>query len=160
MADSTHLNVIQPGMMTTVQDLGRSGLARYGVAPGGALDRTALILGNRLLSNDPGAAALEITLIGPKVCFSNDVAISVTGGDLGARLDRERLPLWEAVLVRAEQIVEFDPSAAGLGARAYLCVAGGIDIEPVMGSRSTDLIGGFGGWQGRPLKMGDVLPIE
>ncbi len=159
MGESVFLKVIQPGMMTTVQDLGRTGQARYGVAPGGVLDRGALILGNRLLGNDPGAAALEITLIGPKLSFTSDVVIAVTGGDLGARRNVEPLPLWQPIHFRAGDVFSFDPGAAGLGARAYLCVAGGIDVEPVMGSRSTDLIGGFGGWQGRPLKAGDELPI-
>lgn len=159
MREPVLLHVISPGLLTTIQDLGRRGHARFGVAPGGALDRAALILGNRLLGNDPGEAALEITLAGPALAFAGETAIALTGADLGARLNGEPVPFWQPVLVRSGDELRFEPSKAGLGARAYLCIAGGISVEPVMGSRSTDLIGGFGGWQGRALRVGDELPL-
>src|SRR5215211_5366384 len=101
MPEAAALRVIQPGMLTTVQDLGRPGLARYGVTPGGALDRRALILGNRLLGNDSAAAALEITLTGPVLRFSASTVIAVTGANLGARLNGRLLPLWEPVPLAA-----------------------------------------------------------
>lgn len=159
MSDRALLQIDQPGMMTTVQDLGRPGLARFGVAPGGAMDRAALILGNRLIANDPGTAALEVTLIGPKLRVGRGSFVAITGGDLGARLNDQPAPLWQPFRIGPGDAISFDPSCASLGARAYVCIAGGIDIDPVMGSRSTDLIGGFGGWHGRPLQSGDELPV-
>jgi antagonist of KipI len=161
MSEAAALRVIQPGMLTTVQDLGRSGLARYGVTPGGALDRRALILGNRLLGNDPGEAGLELTLIGPELVATGPAVVALTGADLGARLNDEPLPRWRPVALRQDDVIWFDPSAAdGRGARAYLCVAGGFAIEPVLGSRSTDLTGQFGGIEGRPLAVDDVLMLR
>lgn len=153
------IRVVQPGMMTTVQDLGRAGLGRYGVAPGGALDRTALILGNRLVGNEPDEAGFEITLLGPTLTFAGPAIIALTGADLGARLNGNPVPLWRPFAVRAGDEVTFRPDSRQ-GARAYLCVAGGLVIEPVMGSRSTDLVGHFGGWEGRALQAGDELPLR
>jgi antagonist of KipI len=161
MPEPAALRVIQPGMLTTVQDLGRSGLARYGVTPGGALDRRALILGNRLLGNDPGEAGLEITLIGPELIATGPVVVALTGADLGARLNDEPLPRWRPIVVGSNDVIWFVPGAAdGRGARAYLCVAGGFAVEPVLGSRSTDLTGRFGGIEGRPLAVDDVLMLR
>jgi KipI family sensor histidine kinase inhibitor len=155
------IGVVQPGMLTTVQDLGRSGMARFGVAPGGALDRTALILGNRLVGNDPGEAGLEITLLGPKLVFGSEATIAVTGADLGARLNGIVMPLWQPVAVAAGDEVSCQPAHGnGRGARAYLSVAGGLAIEPVLGSRSTDLVGHFGGFYGRVLRSGDEIPLR
>lgn len=159
MSEPAAIRVDSPGLLTTVQDLGRPGQARFGVAPGGALDRAALILGNRLLGNDPGAAGLEMTLVGAGVTFTGGVVIALTGADLGARINGQPAPLWQPLAVGAGDRLSFDPGGAGGGARAYLCLAGGIAVEPVLGSRSTDLIGGFGGWDGRPLRTGDVLPV-
>jgi antagonist of KipI len=161
MPEATALRVIQPGMLTTVQDLGRSGLARYGVTPGGALDRRALILGNRLLANNPGEAGLEITLIGPELIATSPAVVALTGADLGARLNDEPLPRWRPIAVAKDDVIWFEPGAGdGRGARAYLCVAGGFAIEPVLGSRSTDLTGQFGGIEGHPLVVDDALMLR
>jgi KipI family sensor histidine kinase inhibitor len=150
------IRVVEPGILTTVQDLGRPGMARYGVAPGGALDRTALMLGNRLVGNELGEAGLEVTLIGPRLEFTGAAVVAVTGADLGARLNGAAMPLWQPVAVADGDELSFQPAAGGgNGARAYLCVAGGLAIEPVLGSRSTDLVGHFGGFQGRALRAGD-----
>lgn len=158
MAERAGIAVRAPGMLTTVQDLGRPGRARFGVAPGGALDRAALLLGNRLLGNEPGAAALEITLVGPMLVFEGEAVFALTGAELGARLDGAAVPVWEPVRARNGSELTFAP-AGGRGVRCYLCVAGGIDTEPVLGSRSTDLIGRFGGVKGRALRAGDRLPV-
>ena len=154
------LLVLEPGLLTTVQDLGRPGLMRFGVAPGGALDRAALILGNRLVGNAPGAAALEVTLLGPRLRFDGPAVIAVTGADLSATLGGVALPRWAPVAVAAGDEIAFAPTARrvdGGGARAYLCVAGGVAVPEVMGSRSTDLFGGFGGVAGRALRAGDAV---
>jgi len=153
------LLVVEPGLLTTVQDLGRPGLMRWGVAPGGALDRRALTLGNRLLGNEDGAAALEITLRGPRLRFERPAVAAVTGAELGARLNGATLPRWTPVAVGRGDELAWEPAAGGRGARAYLCLAGGIAVEPVMGSRSTDLFAGFGGYHGRPLAAGDGLAL-
>jgi KipI family sensor histidine kinase inhibitor len=152
------VQVLAPGLLTTVQDLGRPGRMRDGIGREGALDRAALILGNRLVGNDPGAAGLEITLTGPHLRFERAAVVAVTGGDLGATLDGEPLPLWQPVLVPAGGEIPFRPDrAAACGARAYLCVAGGVDVPPVLGGRGTYLAIGIGGHEGRALRAGDVL---
>jgi antagonist of KipI len=145
-------------MVTTVQDLGRPGLARFGVSTAGALDRGALILGNRLVGNEPDAAGLEITLLGPELCFTAPAVIALTGADLGARVNDAPVPMWQPAAVPAGGRLTCRPGS-GQGVRAYLCVAGGIEVEPVLGSRSTDLAGGFGGVDGRPLQRGDELAV-
>ncbi len=149
-----------PGLLTTVQDLGRPGWGRFGVTGGGALDRAALILGNRLVGNEPGAAALEVTLVGPRLAFEAPTVVAVTGADLGARVEGQMAPRWSPFLVPAGGELVFAPGGpVGRGARAYVCVAGGFDLPPVMGSRSTDLTGAFGGLEGRALRTGDRLPV-
>jgi biotin-dependent carboxylase-like uncharacterized protein len=153
------LTIEVPGLFTTVQDLGRHGMARFGVTPGGAMDRAALILGNRLLGNPIDAAGLECTLSGPEIRFEADTVIAVTGADLGPRLDGADIPMWEPVPVRAGSRLSFATTIRGAGARTYLCVAGGLDLPVVLGSRSTDIVGGFGGFEGRQVQAGDQLPV-
>jgi antagonist of KipI len=153
------LTIQKPGLMTTVQDLGRRGMAQYGVSPGGALDRRALVLGNRLLGNAPGAAALECTLTGPEIVFERDAIIALTGSDFGPMLDGASIPMWEPVSVSAGSRLSFAPAPRDGGVRLSICVAGGIAVKPILDSRSTDLIGLFGGFEGRTLRAGDRLPI-
>ncbi len=152
------VRVLEPGLLTTVQDLGRPGLGRFGVTTGGAVDRAALILGNRLVGNPPGAAGLEITLTGPRLRFAEATVVAVTGADLGAALDGTPIPRWEPTLVAAGGEIAFS-GGNGRGVRAYLCIAGGIDVPSVLGSRSADLTGRFGGVEGRALQVGDALPL-
>lgn len=157
---SPTIEVLESGLLTTVQDLGRPGFMGIGVTPGGALDRTALVLGNRLLANDPGAAALEITLLGPRLRFRTAAVVVLAGADLGAERNGAAAPRWRPFRVAAGDALTFagSPPPDG-GARVYLCIAGGIDVEPVMGSRGTDLFAGFGGWRGRALRAGDAIPV-
>ncbi|HEX6989277.1 MAG TPA: 5-oxoprolinase/urea amidolyase family protein [Bacillota bacterium] len=153
------IEVLEPGLLTTVQDLGRFGHQSLGISPAGAVDPAALILGNRLVGNPIGAAALESTLLGPTLRFGVDCWIAVTGADLGAVLEDGRpVPVGAAVPVRAGQTLRF--AGGTRGCRAYVCVAGGIDVPPVLGSRATDLMGRIGGIdRGRPLRAGDRLPL-
>ncbi len=157
----TQIEVIEPGLLTTVQDLGRTGLLRFGVTGGGALDQASLVLGNRLVGNPPDAAGLELTLLGPRLRFTAPGVVALTGSDVGGTLNGRPMPRWQPVRVAAGDELAFVPgqARAGGGARAYLCVAGGIDVEPVMGGRGTDLFGRFGGVEGRALKAGDRLPV-
>ena len=151
------LRIVGAGLQTTVQDLGRPRGQRQGVPGGGAMDVTALRVGNLLVGNDDGSAALEMTLIGASMVFDTATLIAITGGDLEASVDGQSVPLWRAVRVPGGAVVKF--GRARVGCRAYLAVAGGIDVTEVFGSRSTYLRGGFGGCDGRALRTGDELPI-
>ncbi len=151
------IDVLDGGMMTTVQDLGRFGYQRYGVPTSGALDQFALRAANRLVGNPEGAAALEMTAIGPRLRFLAPATIALTGADLQARIDGQALARWESAAVEAGATLSFDGPQDGI--RGYLAVAGGIDVPPVLGSRSTYTRSKLGGLDGRPLKAGDTLDV-
>ena len=151
------LRVHESGLLTTVQDLGRVGFGPIGVSPAGAADHAALRLGNRLVGNDEGAAALEMTLVGGVFSTDSDTTIALTGSDFGATLDGFYVPPWTSVRVRSGAILRVGPTRTG--ARAYLCVHGGISVEPFLGSASTYVMTGLGGFAGRSLRQGDVLKI-
>ncbi|MGH3171328.1 MAG: biotin-dependent carboxyltransferase family protein [Trebonia sp.] len=160
------LEVIRPGVLTTVQDLGRPGYLADGIPPSGAFDTAALKLANLLVGNapgdyllvgeDPGAAGLEMTLRGPALRALRDTVIAVTGADMPLTVNGEPAPGWTAVLVRAGDEIAIGPARGGL--RGYLAVAGGLDVPVVLGSRATNVRAGIGGVEGRPLKAGDRLP--
>jgi biotin-dependent carboxylase-like uncharacterized protein len=158
MAGVNTFEVLSPGIMSTVQDLGRFGCARYGVAASGALDGFAVRVGNLLVGNDENAAVVETTLMGLRIKVLRDTVVAVTGGDLQARTGGETLPGWRSHLVREGETIAFSGPLSGF--RSYLAVAGGIHVAPVMGSRSTNLASGFGGFEGRPLRKGDILAVE
>jgi antagonist of KipI len=147
--------VLHPGILTTVQDLGRPGFARYGVAPSGALDGFALRVANLLAGNPEDAAALETAVMGLRLKALRDVVVAVTGADLKPIRGREPLAMWRSHRIRAGEVIAF-PGPAG-GMRSYISVSGGIDVTPVLGSRSTNLTSGFGGVAGRALRKGDIL---
>ncbi|MDI6894638.1 MAG: biotin-dependent carboxyltransferase family protein [Bacillota bacterium] len=151
------IRVMEGGLLTTVQDLGRPGYQALGVSPAGAVDEYALRMANWAVGNPAGAAALEITLIGPRLSFTAETLIAIAGADLGPVVDGEPIPMWTAVPVRAGSVLAF--TGGDCGCRAYLAVAGGIDVPPALGSRSTDLLGRFGGLEGRVLRAGDELPV-
>ncbi len=151
------IEVIKTGPLNTVQDLGRHGFRHVGVSVSGAMDPLALRVGNILLGNDENAAGLEIQLFPFRVRFLTDTSIALTGADCRARLAGVALPPWWGGQVRSGQ--ELELHFPRYGARGYLCVAGGIDVPLVLGSRSTALRGGFGGLDGRPLQAGDRLPL-
>ncbi len=149
------LQVVEPGILTTVQDRGRYGYQRFGVPVSGAMDEFALRAANLLVGNNDDDAGLEITVAGPRVRFLADTWIAITGADLSAELDGEPLPRWQSVEVSAESILRFGGPRDGV--RAYLAVAGGIDVPLVMGSRSTYVKAAIGGLSGRALVSGDTL---
>ncbi|HEX6132837.1 MAG TPA: biotin-dependent carboxyltransferase family protein [Longimicrobiales bacterium] len=151
------IRVARAGLLTTVQDLGRTGMQRHGIIGAGPMDAAAHRIANLLVGNDPGAATLEATMIGPVLEIDADVLLAVTGADLGASLDDRTLPLWCPVVAPRGSVLAF--SSARAGCRAYVAIAGGIDVPAVLGSRSTDLIAGIGGVEGRALTAGDTLPI-
>jgi KipI family sensor histidine kinase inhibitor len=146
------LRVIRPGSLTTIQDLGRGGHQAAGIPVAGAADVPALRLANRLLGNPDGAAALEITVLGPHLVALADVALAVVGGDLGAQVDGQPVAPGASFLLRRGQELRFLGPRAGC--RAYLAVAGGVEAPLTLGSRSCDLLGGLGP---RPLAAGDTV---
>jgi biotin-dependent carboxylase-like uncharacterized protein len=149
---SVVIEVVKPGALTTVQDLGRPGFAQLGIPRSGAADRSSLKLANRLVGNAEGAAALECTLIGPSLLFQNDALIAITGAEISARLGGEELPLNSAVSVVAGSLLELATASSGL--RSYIALRGGVSAQPVMGSMSSDLLSGIGP---APLKAGQLL---
>jgi antagonist of KipI len=151
------IEVREPGLLTTVQDLGREGFGPMGVSPSGAADAVSLRLGNRLVGNDENAAALEMTLVGGTFRFTHDAAIALTGSDFAATLDGAPVALCESAPAHAGAILRLGATRAG--ARCYLCVHGGIAVEPFLGSASTHLLSGLGGFAGRALQRGDLLRI-
>lgn len=151
------IKVLHHGLATTVQDLGRPGYFHLGIPLGGAMDRYAMRAANLLVGNDEGAAGLEAVFLGPKLEFTEDALVAVTGADMPAKVDGVEQPGWTAFPVRAGQTLTFDFLKSG--ARIYIAVAGGIDVPLALGSRSTYPIGALGGYKGRPLAPGDELPI-
>ena len=150
------LDIIRSGLLATVQDLGRPGYQYAGIPVGGALDAPALRLANLLIGNAPGEAGLEITLAGPTLRFARPHLLALTGADLSATLDGQLLPLGRPVAVRVGTTLAF--GAARAGCRAYLALAGGLDLPPVLGSRATLVRANLGGLHGRALRAGDQLP--
>lgn len=151
------LLVKNPGLLTTVQDLGRRGFGPIGVSLSGAADPIAIRLGNRLVGNPETFAALEMTLLGGEFEFVQDAVVAITGADFGATSNGADVPMHKSVCVKGGQSVKFGPTRTG--ARCCLCVAGGIQVPEVLRSRSTHLLSGLGGYEGRALRKGDVLPI-
>ena len=150
------LKVLRAGILSTLQDLGRWGCQRFGVPVSGVMDEVSHRLANLLVGNDENEATVEMTLVGPGFALTRDALIAVCGADFESRVNGERLPRARPVLVRAGSTLDFGPCRRGC--RAYLAVAGGFAVAPVLGSRSTYLRGAFGGWHGRALKRGDLLP--
>lgn len=149
--------VLAPGMLTTVQDLGREGFGPLGVSPSGAADPISLRVGNRLVGNPEGAAGLEMTLLGGSFQFSQGAVAALTGSDFGATLDGHPLEPWGSFEAKPGQSLRLGPTRGG--ARAYLCVRGGISVKLFLGSASTHLLSGLGGHEGRALRKGDMLKI-
>src|SRR5712692_5305674 len=151
------IQVQSPGLLTTVQDLGREGFGPLGVSASGAADPVSLRIGNQLVGNPEGAAGLEMTLLGGTFLFPQAATIALTGSDFGATLDGAPLDLWKSTKVSPGQTLRVGPTHSG--ARCYLSVHGGIVVKPFLGSASTHLLSGLGGYEGRALRKGDVLRI-
>ena len=154
------IEVVTPGFQTTVQDLGRYGQARYGFATDGAVDRASLIAANRLVGNADAASCLEIAYQGPMLRFHRRLKFAIAGADLGARLNGRAIPPGRVFETMPHDELTFQRPPGSLGARAYLAVAGGFDMPLVMGSASTNLLAGIGGWHGRALMKGDRLAVD
>jgi len=151
------LSVQEGGPLTTIQDAGRFGHLRVGIPTSGPMDREAFLLANRLVGNPDDAAVLECTLVGPRLELTDARLIAVTGADMSPTVNGAAIPMWEAVPVKAGDVLRLGPARAGV--RAYVAVAGGLDTPRVLGSRSTYVRGRLGGLGGRALRKGDRLPL-
>jgi antagonist of KipI len=151
------MRIRKPGLLTTVQDLGRPGYQQYGIVVGGALDTFAARAANLCAGNDDNAALLEMAQTGADLVFDQDTLIAWGGADFDARVSGQPLPRDRAVRLAAGEVVSFGLARSGL--RAWLAIAGGIDVPLVMGSRTTYRRAGIGGHQGRPLVAGDALKL-
>jgi biotin-dependent carboxylase-like uncharacterized protein len=151
------IEVEAPGMLTTVQDLGRDGFGPLGISPSGAADAVSLRIGNLIAGNDQDAPALEMTLLGGTYRFPQGCVFALGGSDFGATLDGAPVDPWTSVDARPGQTLRVGPTKSG--ARCYLCIQGGIATKPFLGSASTHLLSGLGGLEGRALRKGDVLKI-
>ena len=149
------ITVLNPGLLTTVQDMGRVGYQQFGVSVSGVMDPRAAAVANILAGNPESEAGLECTMLGPQLRFDADNTIAITGGDLMASLDGQPVPTYRAVAVQAGQTLRFQ--APKTGCRAYIAFTGGLDIPLVMGSRSTYMKAKIGGFQGRKLQKDDVI---
>ncbi|MBD2532799.1 urea carboxylase [Nostoc flagelliforme FACHB-838] len=153
------IDVLVPGTMTTIQDYpGRVGYWNIGVPPSGPMDSLAFRLGNRILGNSESAAGLECTLSGPALRFNCDTVICLTGAPMKATLDKQPIPYWTAVSVKAGSTLRLG-NIQGNGFRTYISVQGGFDVPDYLGSKATFTLGAFGGHGGRALQVGDVLKL-
>ena len=153
--------VVNPGIMTTIQDLGRPGYRSIGIPLSGAADAFSLKVGNLLVGNNLGEAGLEILLYGLQLRALRRMIISVTGADLGITLNEEKIPMWRTLEIESGDMISVPSvkTSALKGCRAYLTVAGGIDVPVMLGSKSTCLPGNFGGFKGRALKKDDRIEV-
>jgi len=151
------INVIKPGLSTTVQDLGRPGYYHLGIPTSGGMDTLSLAAANLLVGNAAGDAVLEAVFLGPEIEFTADATVAVTGGDMPPKVDGVEQAGWTVFRVKKGQVLSFGFLKAG--ARAYIAISGGIDVPVVLGSRSTYTLGALGGFKGRKLEAGDVLPV-
>jgi antagonist of KipI len=151
-------SIIKPGLLDTIQDMGRQGFGNWGISPGGAMDRYAAQVANLLVGNSGQEAVLEIHFPGPQILFEQNTMIAVTGGDFSPTINDELIPRWQPVVVRKNTVLHF-PSLVQ-GGRCYLSVHGGYCMKKWLNSYSTHLRAGVGGCGGRPLKKGDELPFN
>jgi antagonist of KipI len=152
------IKVTNPGLLTTVQDLGRYGYAHLGISPAGAADQLSLRIGNLLLGNEENAPALEMTMLGATLEFEERAVVAVTGADCEAKLGAYAVPCYKALEVAPGGVLKC--GAMKKGVRSYLAIQGGFDVPLIMGSASTHLGGRFGGLAGRKLKSGDLLRVQ
>lgn len=152
------ITVLNPGLLTTVQDMGRIGYQQFGVSVSGVMDPRATSIANILVGNHEGEAVLECTMLGPQLRFDAANCIAITGGDLGPTLDGKPIPNYCTVSVEAGQVLRF--TGPKTGCRAFIAFAGGLDIPVVMGSRSTYMKAKIGGLEGRKLAKDDVIAFR
>jgi biotin-dependent carboxylase-like uncharacterized protein len=149
------IRVLKPGMLTTVQDLGRTGYQSQGFSVAGVMDVRSFKIANLLLDNPENEAVLEITLIGPTIQFTSATIIAITGGDFQPTINGEPAPMYTALYMNKGDILKF--SSARTGSRGYIAFSSYLDVPVVMGSRCTNLKSGIGGFRGRKLQADDYI---
>ncbi|MEW9699738.1 biotin-dependent carboxyltransferase family protein [Paenibacillus sp. SI8] len=149
--------VVKSGLLTTIQDNGRLGLRKHGVITSGPMDRFAHRTANLLVGNTVNTASMELTLQGAELHAQKDMLLALCGADMEAVLDGQPVPLWRPFVIQSGSVLRMHYAVQGC--RVYLAVAGGFDVEPVMGSRSTYMRAGLGGFEGRALQQGDILSV-
>lgn len=152
------MTILSPGPLSTIQDEGRFGCLDTGFSPGGAMDSESMKLANLLAGNAPGVGVIEMTMVGISAKFDCDCVIALTGADMAPKINGALIELYAAVSVKAGDTLTMGTAKRGM--RSYLAVAGGFDIPVIMGSQSTNLKCGLGGFQGRKLQKGDELPLN
>lgn len=152
------IRITKPGLLATVQDMGRTRYGKYGVIVSGAMDSFSHRAANWLVGNADNEATLELTWSGFTACFEKDHWIAITGGDFSPQLDGINVPMWRPVFVRSGSTLTFNKPV--IGCRSYLAISGGIEVPEVMGSRSTYIRAGIGGYQGRALKAEDEIHVK
>ncbi|MCC9135623.1 biotin-dependent carboxyltransferase family protein [Pontibacter silvestris] len=152
------IKIEKAGLLTTIQDTGRYGYQKDGIIVSGAMDATALRIANLLVDNNENEAAIEVTLVGPKIRFHENHLIAITGADLAPEIDGEQVQMWRPVYVKAGSLLQFKGPVNG--SRAYIAISGSIAIPKVMNSYSTYLRAEFGGLNGKALQAGDVIPCK
>lgn len=151
------IEILEPGLSTTVQDTGRFGHYHIGMPPAGAMDQFAHKVANALVGNPADAATLEMTYLGSDLTVEDDTVVAVTGAEMSPTIGGEDVEMWTAHEVTAGETISMGGATEGV--RSYLAVSGGIDVTPIMGSRSTYTLIGLGGYEGRELEEGDRLPV-
>lgn len=151
------IEVIEPGLGSSIQDRGRLGYYSVGIPPSGAVDMVSALAANLLVGNSEDAPVIESPYMGPKLRFTDNAVIAITGATMEARLNGQAVPQWESLAVAKGDELSFGYLTAG--ARIYIAVSGGIDVPAVLNSRSTYTIGGIGGLNGRALQSGNVIPV-
>jgi antagonist of KipI len=149
------MKVIKPGFQSTIQDLGRFGFSHLGISASGAADPVSLRLGNLLLGNDQNSSALEMTLVGGEFIFESETIVAITGSNFQPMINGIEIPLWTSIFVKSGQTICF--GATQSGARCYLCIKDGFEIDNVLGSRSTHILSGIGGHKGRAIVKDDGI---
>jgi antagonist of KipI len=149
------ISIIKPGLLDTIQDMGRKGYGNWGVNPGGTMDRYAGQVANMLVGNCCNAALLEVHFPGPQILFEQNSLIALAGANFSPTVNEESIPIWQPVVVRKNTVLQFPKLE--WGARCYLAIHGGFDIEKWLNSTSTSLKAGVGGFKGRSLQRGDEL---
>lgn len=152
-----HIKIIKPGVLSTLQDGGRSGFRSIGIGPGGVMDQYAFHVANRLLGNDPATTVIEMHFPAPVIEFNTSASCCLSGADFQAKLNDELLKTWSTFIVKPGDILQFEKIQKGF--RCYLAIQGGFTGEEWLGSRSTNLNLRMGGYKGRALQKGDCILI-
>ena len=149
------IKVLKSGLQTTIQDLGRYNQSHFGISSSGAADTLSLKIGNLIVGNKESASAIEMTMLGGEFQFKKECIIALSGSEFEVSLDRKTIDYYKAVNINKGQILSFGYTKTG--ARAYMCIKGGIDVDNYLSSKSTHILSGVGGFLGRPILKGDLL---